>query len=142
MTTSAPPGLRVAELAGAAGVSPDTVRYYERAGLLPAPPRSAAGYRRYPPEAIDRLLFIQGCQRFGLRLVEIAELLAVRDTGACPCEPAEHLLRRHITELDAEIARLVALRADLTRTLSALPEGTCPDISPADWCPPKGGDPT
>ncbi len=67
-------GLRVAELAAEVGVSPDTVRYYERAGLLAPPPRTASGYRVYPPETVDRLQFIQGCQRFGLRLKEIAEL--------------------------------------------------------------------
>jgi DNA-binding transcriptional MerR regulator len=130
------PGLRVAELAEAAGVRPDTVRYYERVGLLAAPPRTPAGYRLYPAEAVDRLRFIQGCQRFGLRLREIGELLAVRDTGVCPCEPAEELLHRHIAELDAELARLAAMRAELTRTLDALPAGECPDIAPGVWCPP------
>jgi DNA-binding transcriptional MerR regulator len=129
-------GLRVAELAELAGVSPDTVRYYERAGLLDPPPRTAAGYRHYPPSTVERLRFVQGCQRLGLRLREIAELLAVRDTGVCPCEPAEQLLRRHIAELDAELARLAALRADLVRMVDGLPDGGCPDPAPGTWCPP------
>jgi DNA-binding transcriptional MerR regulator len=135
-------GFRVAELAAAAGVSPDTVRYYERSGLLAPPPRTAAGYRLYPAEAVDRLRFIQGCQRLGLRLKEIAELLAVRDTGVCPCEPAEELIRRHISELDAELARLTALRTDMVRTLTSLPDGQCPDVAPGVWCPPdrEGGE--
>ncbi|GAB3895239.1 hypothetical protein GCM10029964_074840 [Kibdelosporangium lantanae] len=122
-------------------MSPDTVRYYEREGLLAPPPRTASGYRVYPPDAVDRLLFIQGCQRMGLRLREIAELLAVRDTGVCPCEPAEELLRRHIEELDAEMARLAALRADMQATLTSLPDGQCPDVGPGNWCPPnlRGG---
>ena len=131
-------GLRVAELAALAGVSPDTVRYYERAGLLAPPPRTPAGYRYYPPSTVDRLRFVQGCQRLGLRLREIAELLAVRDTGECPCEPAEQLLRRRVDELDAELARLTALRADLVRMVSALPSGGCPEPSPGTWCPPAG----
>jgi DNA-binding transcriptional MerR regulator len=84
------------------------------------------------------LLFIQGCQRMGLRLREIATLLAVRDTGVCPCEPAEELLERHIAELDAELARLTALRDDMMRTLTSLPEGQCPDVGPGVWCPPAG----
>lgn len=134
--TSTEPGLRVAQLADAVGVRPDTIRYYEKAGLLAPPPRTAAGYRRYSPDAIDRLRFIQGCQRFGLRLREIAELLAVRDTGVCPCEPAEQFLRRHIDELDAELARLSALRTDMTRILNTLPVGECPDVAPGVWCPP------
>src|SRR5216117_200621 len=117
MTTSAPAGLLVAELATAAGVGPDTVRYYERAGLIASPPRTSGGYRRFPPETVDRLRFIQGCQRLGLRLRDIADLLSIRDTGVCPCEPAETLLRRRVDEVDAELARLNALRADLGRMI-------------------------
>ncbi|MGH3757123.1 MerR family DNA-binding transcriptional regulator [Actinophytocola sp.] len=65
MTTSAPAGLLVAELAAAAGVGPDTIGYDERAGLLAPPPRTSGGYRRFPPETVDRPRFIQGCQRLG-----------------------------------------------------------------------------
>lgn len=129
-------GMRVTELARAVGIAPDTVRYYERVGLLAAPPRSAAGYRNYPIETIDRLRFIQGCQRLGLRLADIADLLAVRDTGACPCEPAETLLRRRIRELDAELARLSSLRSELLVMADALPAHDCPDPAPGTWCPP------
>jgi DNA-binding transcriptional MerR regulator len=94
--------LTVKRLADAAGVRPDTVRYYEKVGLLPPPVRTAAGYRAYEPGMAERLHFIQGAQRLGLSLAEIRDLLAVRDTGACPCEPAAPLLRRHITELGAD----------------------------------------
>jgi DNA-binding transcriptional MerR regulator len=135
-TTKTMRGLRVAELAEAVGVSADTVRYYERAGLLPAPPRTASGYRHFPPETVDRLRFVQGCQRLGLRLREIVELLAVRDTGICPCEPAERLLRRRIGELDAELSKLTALRTEMLRIVDTLPAGRCPDPSPGTWCPP------
>ncbi len=130
-------GLRVAELAEAAGLSPDTVRYYERAGLLPPPARTAAGYRAYDGGALDRLRFIQGCQRLGLRLREIADLLAIRDTGVCPCEPAEQLLRRRMAELDADMARLAALRAEMAEMADALPAKNCPPPgSDTTWCPP------
>jgi DNA-binding transcriptional MerR regulator len=134
-TITAPRGLKVAELARLVGVRPDTIRYYERTGLLDAPPRTASGYRAYPPAAAERIRFIQGCQRLGLRLKDIADLLAVRDTGICPCEPAEQLLHRRIEELDAELARLTALRADLVGMVRTLPDGDCPDISPGVWCP-------
>lgn len=136
-------GLRVAELARKVGVSPDAVRYYERVGLLPVPPRTSSGYRRYPTSAIDRVRFIQGCQRFGLRLSEIGDLLAVRDTGVCPCEPAGALLRRRISEVDAELDRLTAVRRELTSMADALPSQSCPDPEPGTWRPetvPKGGD--
>ncbi len=141
MTTTQARGLRVAELAAAAGMPPDTVRYYERAGLLPPPERTPAGYRNYDAGAVDRLRFIQGAQRLGLRLADIRDLLAVRDTGACPCEPAEELLRRRVAEVDAEIARLVALRAEMVAMADALPAQDCPPPAPGVWCPPtRGGD--
>jgi DNA-binding transcriptional MerR regulator len=132
-------GMRVGELAAATGVAADTVRYYERAGLLPAPPRTAGGYRAYDGDAVDRMKFIQGAQRLGLRLRDIAELLAVRDTGVCPCEPAEQLLSRRLDEIDAEMARLGALRAELATMVEALPDGDCPPPLPGTWCPPAEG---
>ena len=79
----------VSELAAAAGSSPDTLRYYEKVGLLHAPRRTPCGYRRYDDSARDRLAFIRGAQRLGLTLADVRDLLAVRDTGDCPCEPAE-----------------------------------------------------
>ncbi|MGE5827285.1 MAG: heavy metal-responsive transcriptional regulator [Micromonosporaceae bacterium] len=138
-TITTGPGLRVGELAAVAGVAPDTVRYYERAGLLPPPRRTPAGYRVYDAGAVDRMRFIQGAQRLGLRLRDIANLLAVRDTGVCPCEPAEELLRRRLVELDAEMARLAALRAEMVAMINALPSAECPPPAPGvSWCPPDG----
>jgi DNA-binding transcriptional MerR regulator len=127
-------GLSIAEVAAGAGVRPDTLRYYERAGLVPAPPRTTGAHRRYPAATVDRLRFIRGAQRLGLRLSEIKELLTVRDTGVCPCEPAEDLLRRHLTEIDAELARLTQLRAEVAAMLAA--PACPPDPVPVLWCPP------
>jgi MerR family mercuric resistance operon transcriptional regulator len=130
-----PAGLTIAQVAADAGVHRDTLRYYERTGLVPAPPRTSGAHRRYPPDTVDRLRFIRGVQRLGLSLAEIKSLLTVRDTGVCPCEPAEDLLRRHLDEIDAEIARLTRLRAELTGMLDSVP---CADPVAADlpWCPP------
>src|SRR4051812_43447304 len=91
MTATVVRGRTVAELAAAVGVPPDTVRYYERAGLLPPPRRTPAGYRSYDDGAVDRMRFIQGAQRLGLRLADVRSLLEIRDTGRCPCEPAGEL---------------------------------------------------
>jgi len=141
-TTTAARGLRVAELARAVGVPTDTIRYYERVGLLPPPARTAGGYRDYDASAVGRLRFIQGGQRLGLRLVDIGHLLAVRDTGHCPCEPAGELLQRRLADVDAELARLTALRAEMAAMAAALPQAQCPDPTPGTWCPPvqEGGD--
>ncbi len=120
--------LTVGQLAARVAVRTDTIRYYERQGLLPAPQRAEGEHRRYGPADLDRLLFVRSVQRLGLRLTEIRDLLAVRDTGTCACQPAEALLRRHVAEIGTEIERLAALRAELLALLAALP-GT--------WCPPS-----
>jgi len=129
-------GLSRAQIARAVDVPIDTVRYYERVGLLPEPPRTTGAHRRYPPTMVDRLQLIRGAQRLGLRLAEIRDLLAVRDTGVCPCEPAELLLRRHLDEIDSEMRRLSRLRTDLVGMLAHMPGPACPDPEPGTWCPP------
>jgi DNA-binding transcriptional MerR regulator len=80
--------------------------------------------------------FIQGAQRLGLTLSDVRDLLTVRDAGTCPCEPAEQLLRRRLDELDVELARLTALRADMLRMAEQLPSAGCPPPEPGTWCPP------
>ena len=125
--------MRIGELANVVGLSPDTIRYYERVDLLPPPARTPSGYRIYSTQAVDRLRFIQGAQRLGLKLDDIRDLLSVRDTGACPCEPAGDLLTRRLTELDAEIKRLKTLRTEMTTMLTALPAEKCPPPTPGTW---------
>jgi len=126
-----------ATLARLSGFSPDTVRYYERVGLLPPAPRTSAGYRRYGEEALERLRFVQGAQRLGLRLREIRDLLTVRDTGTCPCGDAAVLLRQRKAEIDTEIERLSELQAVLHQMVSRLPSPDCPDPVPGVWKPPE-----
>lgn len=140
-------GLSVGQLASQAGVRTDTIRYYERTGLLPRPARTGGDHRRYGPADVDRLLFIRGAQRLGLRLAEIRDLIAVRDTGTCPCGPAGALLRAHLEETDRELAWLTALRAQLTTMLGGLDgPSACPQPVPGTWYPPgparawEGGD--
>ncbi|WP_432838874.1 heavy metal-responsive transcriptional regulator [Dactylosporangium sp. CA-092794] len=132
--------MTVTALARLSGFSSDAVRYYERVGLLPPPPRTSAGYRHYGADALDRLLFIQGAQRLGLRLREIRELLGVRDSGACPCGDAAVLLRQRKAEVDTEIERLSQLQATLQQMVSQLPSPNCPDPVPGVWKPPAYAD--
>ncbi len=133
------PSLSVAALASEVGVGRDTIRYYEKVGMLAEPPRTTGDHRRYPWAAVDRLRFIQGCQRLGLRLEDIRNLLEVRDTGTCACYPAEDLLRARLVGLDEEVERLEALRADLVSMLSRISDEGCPDPTPGTWCAPGEG---
>jgi len=125
--------LTVNELARQAGVSPHTVRYYDRVGLLPTPPRSPSGYRLYTPELVERLRFIRGAKHLGLRLQDIAQLLEVMDRGECPCGDTESVLHGRLAEIDEEIAGLARLRDELARLLDAHPAATCADTDPDTW---------
>ncbi|HEX8928003.1 MAG TPA: MerR family transcriptional regulator, partial [Actinomycetota bacterium] len=95
--------LTVSALAAQVGLSADTVRYYERVGLLPRPTRSPAGYRLYDEAAVDRLRLIRGAQRAGLRLKDIGHLLQAVDQGHCPCGHTQDLLRQRLNEVRAEV---------------------------------------
>jgi DNA-binding transcriptional MerR regulator len=119
------PQLTVSKLGGRVGVSPDTIRYYERSGLLPAAERTPAGYRLYDEQVAERLRFIKGAQRVGLRLREIRELLEVLDRGLCPCGHAEALVRGRIAEIEGEIAHLRELKRELESLLARYPAEAC-----------------
>ena len=104
--------LKVSELAGEVGISPDALRYYERIGLL-SPERTASGYRMYDSAAADRVRFIKRAQRFGLRLADIAGLVAIQERGLCPCGGTRQLLEARMAELDDEMASLQRLRQEI-----------------------------
>jgi DNA-binding transcriptional MerR regulator len=123
----------VSRLAEAAGVRPDTVRYYEREGLIPEAERTASGYRIYDEDAVRRLRFIRGSQRFGLRLKEIKGLLEVMDRGLCPCGHASDLVTARMAEIDQKIAELRALRQDLAQLSEDVgPDRCTPGVWPCD----------
>lgn len=113
MTTTIGPD----ELARLAGVSTDTLRYYERKGLLPAPPRTAAGYRRYPPASVARVQLIRRALGVGFSIKDLARVLGERDRGGAPCRQVHALLTTKLSELDREMAALVALKQDLESIL-------------------------
>lgn len=102
--------MNISKLAAEAGVKTDTVRYYERSGLLPKAERATSGYRVFGQADVRRLRFIRGAQRLGLRLREIRDLLDVIDKGQCPCGHTNALLQRRLAEIDSEIAELTALK--------------------------------
>jgi DNA-binding transcriptional MerR regulator len=109
--------LTVSKLARQVGTSPDTLRYYERIGLLPPPERTPSGYRVYGEETAERVRFIKQAQRVGLRLDHIAELLRIREQGLCPCGRTRSLLEARLAELDQEMAELARLRGQIVAML-------------------------
>jgi DNA-binding transcriptional MerR regulator len=105
----------IGTLGAAAGVNPETIRYYERIGLIAPPPRSASGYRRYDQAAARRLRFIRRGRELGFGIPEIQALLRLSDHPDAPCRDADLLSREHLAEVDAKIADLQALRGELAR---------------------------
>jgi DNA-binding transcriptional MerR regulator len=116
--------VRIGQLAGKTGVAVRTIRFYEQAGLLPAPHRTAGGYRSYDDDAITRLRFIRSAQALGLSLAEIGDVLRIRDYQGPPCTYVAELLGAHIHALNTRIAELAALRDELR---TRLPPGAQPD---------------
>jgi DNA-binding transcriptional MerR regulator len=109
--------MTIGKVAAAAHITAGTIRYYEQIGLLPAPARTAAGYRHYPPNVVHRLAVIRSAQKFGFSLGEIAAFLRVRDRGGRPCENARRSAERMLAAVDAQIAELRARRRQMAETL-------------------------
>jgi len=110
--------LRIGELARLSTTSPDTLRYYERLGLLPRPPRTPAGYRLYDSSVTERIAFIRKAQALGLALDEIREVLRIAAAGTPPCEHVRDALQRRLQDANARIGELESLRATLRRALA------------------------
>ena len=106
------------EAARRAGVSSDTLRVYERRGLLPAPARDANGYRRYSPEAVERVRMIQAALDAGFTLAELSRILRQRDGGGAPCREVFVIASSRLAELGERISALSALRDRLEQTIS------------------------
>jgi Hg(II)-responsive transcriptional regulator len=105
--------MRTSELAGRVGVNAETLRYYERLGLLDAPPRTASGYRDYPSAAVDLVRFIKRAQQLGFSLSEIEELVHLDDGGPDRCDAARALAEVHKADLEARIVDLQRMRDSL-----------------------------
>jgi DNA-binding transcriptional MerR regulator len=125
--------MQISELARQSGVPAKTIRYYESAGLLPAPTRTDNNYRRYNPAVLERLRFIASARSLGFALADIGELLAARDAGDAPCERVLEALDVQLATLDQRIADLLALREDL-RALRVEGEGRPRDQGESGQC--------
>jgi MerR family mercuric resistance operon transcriptional regulator len=125
---------RIGEVADQTGVTVEALRYYERLGLLPRPPRTTGGLRRYDSAVVDRVRFIKQAQTLGLTLREIEQL--TRDQhrrNQSACRRVHDVLARHLVEIDERMAALRTLRRTLTAYLRTCEEALGRDAEPE--CP-------
>ena len=125
--------MRTGELAARAGVNVQTLRYYERRGLLARPARSPAGYRSYPDEAVAVVRFVKRSQELGFTLDEVAELLRLAYGGPDDCDAARALAESRVAELERRIADLQRMRGSLAELIATceLPRNrrSCPILT-------------
>jgi DNA-binding transcriptional MerR regulator len=106
------------ELAKAAGVSPDTIRHYEKLGILPKAARTKSGYRLYPASAVERVYVVQRALRLGFTLAELADVLKARDAGGTPCQRVYKMAKEKLKGVAADILALRETERYLRQVLS------------------------
>jgi DNA-binding transcriptional MerR regulator len=123
--------MKIGQAATESGVSIDTIRFYERRGVLPAPARTPSGYRLYDSSVVARIQLARRLQGLGLTLDEIAAALHDRDQGHATCETQRWRLEAALDRIEARLAELIRLRRDVRGALAACEAGTCGLATPA-----------
>lgn len=120
----------IGQVARHSGVGVETVRFYEREGLIVQPSRPESGFRRYPPDAVGRVRFIQRAKALGFSLREIGELLSLRVDRAAPCIEVRKRAEAKITDIEKKIETLLGMKRALEKLTAACrkrePTGDCP----------------
>lgn len=117
--------MKIGEVAAAAGVTVDTIRFYERRGVLPEPDRRPSGYRDYPVDIVERLRLARSLQGVGLTLDEIVDALAAHDAGGATCDSERWRLDVALERIEQRIAELQAVRRAIRRTRADCESGAC-----------------
>ena len=117
--------MRIGEIAGRAWVTVDTVRFYERLGVLPSPEREPSGYRDYAPETVERIQLTRELQAIGFTLTEVIDALAAHDAGGATCKSERWRLDAVLERVDAKLAELDALRGRIVEAREACAAGRC-----------------
>jgi DNA-binding transcriptional MerR regulator len=118
MRSPTPSTLSPREVARQTGVSPDTLRHYERKGLLAFPSRTQGGYRRYPVHTVQRVQLIQRALVIGFSLDELARVLRERERGGAPCKGVRDLVKQRLAEFEHRLRELSALRSELRQLVA------------------------
>lgn len=122
-----PPTFQIGALSDRSGVNIETIRYYERAGLLPKPARSGGGFRVYRPEDADRLGFIRRARDLGFSLDEVRRLLDLADQNSRSCRRVQEIAQDHLADVRAKLADLRRMERVLADMAEACAEDTMPD---------------
>ena len=125
--------MRIGQVASEAGVGIETVRFYERRGLVPRPARPVSGYRAYPHDTVDRLLFIRRAKELGFQLREIKELLSLKVRPRTSCSSVMRRAESKIADIDAKLVDLKRMRRALGKLVVA-----CERRTPTADCPVLG----
>lgn len=132
--------MKIGELANATATNVETVRYYEKIGLLPPPARTSSNYRAYGDAHLARLSFIRRARDLGFTLDAVRELLTLSDDKSQSCEAVDGIARVHLGEVDRKIADLTALRTELARVLGSCRHGTVADCQIIETLGPRSGE--
>ncbi len=111
--------MRIGELAQATGTKAETIRYYEREGILPYADRTDSNYRDYSKDHLATLTFVRRARELGFSMAQVRELLALSDRDDKPCQDVDRLARSQIDEVQRKIDDLTAMRDELSRMLAA-----------------------
>jgi DNA-binding transcriptional MerR regulator len=117
--------MKIGQVADGAGVSVDTVRFYERRGVLPAPERAPSGYRTYTTATIERIRLARRLQSLGLTLDEVIDALHATDRGDASCESERWRLEAVLERIDTKMDELRAARSEVRKVLAACEQGCC-----------------
>lgn len=124
------PSLTIKQTAQRAGVGVETLRFYEREGLVPEPPRTSSGYRQYPPETIRRIRFIKRAQSLGFTLPEVRELLTLTVLPGATAADVRARATQKIADIELKITTLERMKSALQRVTQA-----CHGAGPLETCP-------
>ncbi|WP_315786425.1 helix-turn-helix domain-containing protein [Bradyrhizobium sp. SZCCHNPS1003] len=132
--------LTIGDLAKRTGTKVETIRYYERIGLLPVPARTEGNYRAYDNDQLGRLSFIRRARDLGFSIEQVRDLLDLADQRDRSCEAVDVIAGQHLAEIERKIADLVALRDELADVIGRCKHGTVADCRIIEALAPHGSD--
>jgi len=129
--------VKIGQVAAEADVSVDTVRFYERRGVLPTPARRPSGYRSYTASTVERIRMARALQQLGFTLEEVIDALHAHDAGTATCDSERWRLEAVVDRIDAKIAQLRRTRRTITTTIQECRAGRCRFTPTLDGDPPR-----